>query len=100
MTQRKLCLTAAWAQRPEFSVVNIDDEWGVRLARELKDYGQKVITCSQLSEADMTAANINVSLVSGTQFELKTPAGTIRNQFTTCRQTTCLQHVVCSRSRT
>lgn len=46
---------------PKASVVNIDDEWGVRLVDELKAANQRVITCSQKSAADLTAKDIQVS---------------------------------------
>jgi UDP-N-acetylmuramoyl-L-alanyl-D-glutamate--2,6-diaminopimelate ligase len=57
------------------SVINIDDEWGVRLASELRAKGQRVVTFSQKGEADLTASDIEVSMVRGTSFVLKTPAG-------------------------
>lgn len=63
---------------PEASVINIDDEWGQKLARELIGNNQKVVTFSQQSEADLTAGNVEVSLLSGTAFDLKTPAGNCR----------------------
>ncbi len=62
-------------EKPTSSVINIDDEWGVKLADELKAAGGKVVTFSQLGIADLTAENIEVSLVRGTSFLLKTPAG-------------------------
>jgi len=57
------------------SVINIDDEWGVRLASDLKANGQRVVTFSQKGEADLMASDIEVSMVRGTSFLLKTPAG-------------------------
>lgn len=62
-------------EKPGASVVNIDDEWGVKLVGELRAAGERVITFSQDSDADLTASNVKVSLVSGTSFDLKTPAG-------------------------
>ena len=62
-------------EAPRSSVVNIDDEWGQRLARELADAGQRVVTFSQNSPADLTAKNVEVSLIRGTSFTLSTPAG-------------------------
>jgi UDP-N-acetylmuramyl-tripeptide synthetase len=62
-------------ERPSSSVINIDDEWGVRLADELRQAGQRVVTFSQVKEADLTASGINVSLIKGTSFRLKTAAG-------------------------
>lgn len=64
-------------ERPGSSVVNIDDEWGAKLANELKLAGQKIVTFSQKAAADLTAQNINVSLITGTSFLLKTPKGEI-----------------------
>ncbi len=60
---------------PQSSVINIDDEWGLKLAKELKENEQDVVTFSQTTEADLTAENIEVSLISGTSFLLKTPGG-------------------------
>jgi UDP-N-acetylmuramoyl-L-alanyl-D-glutamate--2,6-diaminopimelate ligase len=56
-------------------VINIDDEWGAKLAGELKQNGQRVITFSQNNSADLTAENIEVSLLKGTSFDLRTPNG-------------------------
>lgn len=61
------------SEKPSASVINIDDEWGVRLADELRANGQKVVTFSQSKNADLTAANVQVSLITGTSFLLKTP---------------------------
>lgn len=62
-------------ERPGSSVVNIDDEWGAKLASELKAAGQRVVTTSQKAAADFTAENIEVSLMRGTSFLLKTLHG-------------------------
>jgi UDP-N-acetylmuramoyl-L-alanyl-D-glutamate--2,6-diaminopimelate ligase len=62
-------------EKPGSSVINVDDEWGVRLAQELRNDGQRVVTISQSEEGDLTAENIEVSLLSGTSFTLKTPNG-------------------------
>lgn len=61
--------------RPEVSIINIDDDWGVRLANELSSHGQTVTTFSQEKPADLTARDIEVSLLSGTTFELETRHG-------------------------
>ena len=61
--------------KPESSVINIDDVWGAKLADELRRNGQKIITFSQDTEADLTAENVEVSLIKGTSFDLKTPLG-------------------------
>jgi UDP-N-acetylmuramoyl-L-alanyl-D-glutamate--2,6-diaminopimelate ligase len=63
-------------EAPASSVINIDDEWGLALANDLRNRGRRVVTYSQNTVADLTAENIDVSLVGGTSFELKTPAGT------------------------
>jgi UDP-N-acetylmuramoyl-L-alanyl-D-glutamate--2,6-diaminopimelate ligase len=62
---------------PGACVINIDDEWGVKLANELQTQGQRIVTFSQAenSSADLTARNIEVSLLAGTSFVLKTPQG-------------------------
>lgn len=62
-------------EKPAACVINIDDEWGVKLANELKSNGQKVFTTSQKTTADLTAENIEVSLLKGTSFLLKTRFG-------------------------
>ena len=62
-------------EKPASSVINIDDEWGAKLANELREKGQHVVTFSQKSAADLTAENIEVSLIKGTSFLLKTPQG-------------------------
>ena len=61
--------------KPESSVINIDDKWGAKLAAELKSNGQKVVTFAQNNSADLTAENVEVSLMSGTSFLLKTQNG-------------------------
>src|ERR1043165_7790311 len=45
-------------EAPSASVINIDDEWGVKLADELRSSGQRVVTTSQLGIADLTASDI------------------------------------------
>lgn len=60
---------------PAFSVVNLDDEYGRKLAAELKSKGQKVVTFAINSAADLTPENIEISLLKGTSFLLKTPHG-------------------------
>nr|MDQ3375103.1 UDP-N-acetylmuramoyl-L-alanyl-D-glutamate--2,6-diaminopimelate ligase [Acidobacteriota bacterium] len=60
-------------EKPAASVINIDDEYGARLANELKENNQKVITFAQNNPADLTAENIEVSLIKGTSFDLRTP---------------------------
>jgi UDP-N-acetylmuramoyl-L-alanyl-D-glutamate--2,6-diaminopimelate ligase len=74
--KRKL-FDGSLGESPASSVINIDDEWGVRLADELRKAGKRVVTFSQDGEADLTADNIEVSLIRGTSFRLKTPLGDI-----------------------
>jgi UDP-N-acetylmuramoyl-L-alanyl-D-glutamate--2,6-diaminopimelate ligase len=64
-------------EAPGASVINIDDEWGVKLAEDLRAAGQLVVTFSQRKSeaADLNAENIEVSLIRGTSFLLKTPKG-------------------------
>ena len=64
-------------EKPGSCVVNIDDEWGVKLVDELRGNGQRVVTTSQKADADLTAENIDVSLIKGTSFLLKTPKGKV-----------------------
>ncbi|MGE3465720.1 MAG: UDP-N-acetylmuramoyl-L-alanyl-D-glutamate--2,6-diaminopimelate ligase [Pyrinomonadaceae bacterium] len=69
-------------EKPGSCVVNTDDEWGAKLAAELRDAGQRVITTSLsaggTATADLTASNIEVSLIRGTSFDLETPKGALR----------------------
>ena len=60
-------------EKPAASVINIDDEWGVKLADELRANNQRVVTFAQNNAADLTAENVEVSLIKGTSFDLKTP---------------------------
>ncbi len=62
-------------ERPASSVVNIDDEWGRRLTESLRSEGARVVTFSQRGDADLTAHDIDVSILRGTSFRLVTPAG-------------------------
>ncbi len=65
-------------EKPMSSVINIDDEWGAKLANELKANNQRVVTFAQNNAADLTAENIEVSLAAGTSFDLKTTQGARR----------------------
>jgi UDP-N-acetylmuramyl-tripeptide synthetase len=60
--------------RPATSVVNLDDEYGARLAHELEGAGARVNTYALKRDADVTARGVNYSLA-GNRFVLKTPAG-------------------------
>ncbi|MDQ3491129.1 MAG: UDP-N-acetylmuramoyl-L-alanyl-D-glutamate--2,6-diaminopimelate ligase [Acidobacteriota bacterium] len=72
---KKTLFDGRLGEKPASSVINIDDDWGQKLANELKESGQKIITFSLNKKADVTAANIEVSLARGTSFLLSTPAG-------------------------
>ncbi len=61
---------------PKSSVINTDDEYGARLAAELKSNNQTVVTFAQNNAADLTAENVEVSLIKGTRFDLITQHGT------------------------
>ncbi len=63
-------------QEPKSSVINVDDPWGLKLANELTEKGQRVVTFSQNSSADLTAENVEVSLLKGTTFVLNSPSDT------------------------
>jgi len=62
-------------ETPKSSVINIDDDWGAKLAAELKSNEQNVVTFAQNNPADLTAENVEVSLIKGTSFVLNTPHG-------------------------
>jgi UDP-N-acetylmuramoyl-L-alanyl-D-glutamate--2,6-diaminopimelate ligase len=62
---------------PEASVINIDDEWGKKLADELRSNGQNVTTFGIDTEADLSASDIEVSMVKGTSFTMRTPNGNV-----------------------
>ena len=65
-------------EKPSSAVINIDDEWGVKLADELRASGQRVVTFSQAAGSttpDLFAENVAVSLIRGTSFRLKSPLG-------------------------
>ena len=62
-------------EAPSVCVINLDDEWGRKLVDELYSKGQKVVTYSQRQHADFIAEDIDVSLIKGTSFLLKTPNG-------------------------
>ncbi len=61
---------------PACSVINVDDEWGRKLADGLIANGERVVNFSlDDPNADLSASNIEVSLVRGTSFTLKTLNG-------------------------
>ncbi len=67
-------------EAPASSVINIDDEWGRKLAEDLEAKGQRVVLCSQNSSSgsDLLASDVQVSLLRGTSFELSSPNGSTR----------------------
>ena len=72
---KKKLFDGGLGEKPDSSVINIDDEWGKKLADDLRANNQKVVTFAQNGAADLTAENIDVSLARGTSFLLKTPLG-------------------------
>ena len=72
-------------EKPGSSVINIDDEWGEKLADGLKAAGQRIVTFSLKNmaatasgsdrSADLIANDISVSLIKGTSFRLSTTHG-------------------------
>ncbi len=72
---KKKLFDGSLGDKPASSVVFVDDEWGVKLANELKENGQRVLTFAINNAADLTPENIEVSLLKGTSFLLKTPHG-------------------------
>ncbi len=60
--------------RPRASVVNVDDPYGVELAREVERAGGRLLRYALRAEADVTARHVDVRL-GGMSFELRTPAG-------------------------
>ncbi|MEP6944631.1 MAG: UDP-N-acetylmuramoyl-L-alanyl-D-glutamate--2,6-diaminopimelate ligase [Acidobacteriota bacterium] len=72
--KRKL-FDGSLGERPGSNVINIDDEWGRKLADQLRESDQRVVTLSQDGQADLEASEIDVSLVHGTSFLLKSPVG-------------------------
>ncbi|HEY0460570.1 MAG TPA: UDP-N-acetylmuramoyl-L-alanyl-D-glutamate--2,6-diaminopimelate ligase [Pyrinomonadaceae bacterium] len=72
---KKKLFDGGLGEKPAAAVINIDDNWGRKLAEELRADGQRVVTFAQNNPADLTAENIRVSLVKGTSYLLKTPHG-------------------------
>lgn len=59
---------------PKVSVVNVDDEYGVKLFELLKSKNQNVVSFSLNRDADVKANEIEITLT-GTSFLLTTPSG-------------------------
>jgi UDP-N-acetylmuramoyl-L-alanyl-D-glutamate--2,6-diaminopimelate ligase len=72
---KKILFDGRLGTKPEVSVINADDEWGVKLGDELRAAGQNVVTFGIDKPADFSADNIGISLLKGTSFTLKTPQG-------------------------
>jgi UDP-N-acetylmuramyl-tripeptide synthetase len=64
-------------EQPGASVINIDDEYGARLADELRAADGRTVTFSLNGDvsSDLSARDIKVSLAHGTSFVLKTETG-------------------------
>lgn len=67
---KKKLFDGSLGEKPLSAAINIDDEWGRKLADELKDSDVKVTTFAIDRDADLRGTNINVSMVKGTQFDL------------------------------
>ena len=61
-------------ERPRASVLNMDDEHGVELARDMERVGGRVIRYALHAEAEVSAADVEYSL-EGMRFRLHTPLG-------------------------
>ena len=64
-------------EKPVSCVINIDDDWGKKLVDLLAEVGQHYVTYSQKisEEAHLSSRDVEVSLIRGTSFTLKTPVG-------------------------
>ena len=62
--------------RPKTSVINVDDPYGVELAKRLENEGLRVTRYAVKSNGDITAADPEFTL-NGMQFNLRTPDGEI-----------------------
>lgn len=72
---KKKLFDGSLGKKPTSSIINIDDEWGAKLANDLRANGQKVVTFAQNNPADFTAVHIKVALLQGTSFTLRTLQG-------------------------
>jgi UDP-N-acetylmuramoyl-L-alanyl-D-glutamate--2,6-diaminopimelate ligase len=71
----KLCLfDGSLGDEPRVSVINTDDAYGVKLARDLKAKGKRVVSYALESDADVRVQDIEITL-EGMSFQLLTPAG-------------------------
>jgi UDP-N-acetylmuramoyl-L-alanyl-D-glutamate--2,6-diaminopimelate ligase len=74
--KRKL-FDASLGGTPRVSVINVDDERGLKLADELEGSGTEVVRYALNTKADVTATDVEHSL-EGMRFRLHTPAGVRR----------------------
>ncbi len=76
---KKILFDGRLGKPPDAAVINVDDIWGRRLLSELRSRRQKCITFGiESKEADFVADEIEVSLIRGTSFLMKTPQGQIK----------------------
>ena len=71
--KRKL-FDGSLGEPPRAVVVNVDDEYGARLYKELKAAGRKVLRYSLEREAEVSARGVEFSM-GGTRLTLRTPGG-------------------------
>jgi UDP-N-acetylmuramoyl-L-alanyl-D-glutamate--2,6-diaminopimelate ligase len=74
--KRALYFPSRGAPPPSVAVVNVDDEWGGRLAGELRASGRSVATFGLGEDADYRAEGVEVSR-SGSRFECRAPGGEV-----------------------
>ncbi len=71
----KLCLfDGKIGEAPEVSIVNVDDEYGEKLANQLDSSGRRVVRYALDSDADIRARDIEVT-IEGMRFTIDSPAG-------------------------
>jgi len=73
---KRLLFLPAHGERPGVAVVNVDDPYGARLARELRDAGSEVVTIAIDAEADWRASELRTGLT-GSTFTAQTPEGPV-----------------------
>lgn len=71
--KRKL-FDGSLGESPHTSVINVDDEYGARLAAELKERSARVLTYALDRGADVSAGDIEFTL-GGMRFDVRTKAG-------------------------
>jgi UDP-N-acetylmuramyl-tripeptide synthetase len=71
----KLCLfDGSLGEAPRVSIVNVDDPYGLELARTLKSNKRRVVGYALNGNADVSATDIDITLA-GMSFEFKTASG-------------------------